>query len=256
MHVRRATIGTTVLAMLLSILFLGASGGSSQASAPTGKVFIVQAVPAERITVAVDGRNVESAVEVGGVIGPLSLSPGQHEVTLRASKGQWSVGTQVQVKASRSMDVVLHRPASRQGDPVVSTYDVPMKPIAPNKARVVLAHTATAPPADVRVDGTTVFTNIANGEFAKADVPAGEHVVALLPSGGQPKDAFLGPLTVDLPATTVTMVYAVGSPRNNSMQVVAHEVSLASDGSSPPSDIDTGSSAGLVRDVVVSPFGR
>ena len=43
-------------------------------------------------------------------------------------------------------------------------------PSAPSKARVLIAHTASVAPADVRVDGAVVFTNIANGEFAVADV--------------------------------------------------------------------------------------
>ena len=71
--------------------------------------------------------------------------------------------------------MVLHLPAEVGGDPVVHSYDAPTGAIGPDKARVVLAHTATVAPADVEVDGETVFTNIANGEFAEADVPAGTH---------------------------------------------------------------------------------
>ena len=130
---------------------------------------------------------------------------------------------------------------------------MPTQPIGPGKARVVLAHTATAPPADVRVDRQTVFTNIANGEYAEADVAAGGHQVALVPSGTDRK-AFLGPLDVSLQAETVTMVYAVGSPMNGSMRVVSHSAGLASDGSVRPSRIETGSDAGLVRDAVVALF--
>ena len=108
-------------------------------------------------------------------------------------------------------------------------------------------------PADVRVDKQTVFTNIANGEFAEADVAAGGHQVALVPSGTD-RRAFLGPLDVSLRAETVTMVYAVGSPSNNSMRVVSHSAGLSSDGSVCPSRIETGSDAGLVRGVRVSLF--
>ena len=79
--------------------------------------------------------------------------------------------------------MVLHLPADVGGDPVVHSYAAPTGPIGPGKARVLLAHTATVAPADVEVDGETVFTNIANGEFADADVPEGSIEVALLPSG-------------------------------------------------------------------------
>jgi hypothetical protein len=98
-------------------------------------------------------------------------------------------------------------------------------------------------PADVEVDGATVFTNIANGEFADADVPAGTIEVALLPSGST-ADPILGPLDVTLEARTLSMIYAYGNPRNGSMNVIAHTATLAPDGSVRPSRIDTGS-AGL-----------
>ena len=121
--------------------------------------------------------------------------------------------------------MVIHRPAEVAGDPVVNSYATPVKPIGPGKARVLLAHTATVAPADVRVDGQVVFENIANGEFAEADVPAGAHKVELLPTG-LTTDPILGPLDVDLKPRTVTMVYAVGSPTDQSMNVIVHTAQL------------------------------
>ncbi len=141
-------------------------------------------------------------------------------------------------------DVVLHLPAEVGGAPVVHSYLAPTGAIGPGKARVMLAHTATVAPADVQVDGETVFTNIANGEFADADVPQGTIEVALLPSGSA-GDPILGPLDVSLEASTLSMIYAYGNPRDGSMNVIAHTAELAPDGSVRPSRIDTGS-AGLV----------
>ncbi len=246
---RPATIFTVILAVVLSAFLLAAGTGTSQARKARGEVYVVQAVPGKTVTVSVDGREVEDGAKVGAVVGPLSLAPGKHD--LEMSSDEWQVTTTVKVVAGKATDVVLHSPASRQGDPVVSQYAVPSQPIGPGKARVVLAHTATAPPADVRVDRKTVFTNIANGEYAEADVAAGGHEVALVPSGSD-RRAFLGPLDVSLRAETVTMVYAVGSPTNNSMRVVSHSAGLASDGSVRPTRIETGSEAGLVSDVLVS----
>ncbi len=132
------------------------------------------------------------------------------------------------------------------------SYATPVKPIGPGKARVLLAHTATVAPADVRVDGQVAFTNIANGEFADADVPAGPHKVELLPTG-MTTNPILGPLDVDLKPRTATMVYAVGSPKDQSMNVIVHTTQLASDGSTMPETMDTGS-AGLAADAGVTPF--
>ena len=66
--------------------------------------------------------------------------------------------------------------------------------------------------------------------------------------------ALLGPIAVALPAATLTMVYAFGTPENGSMNVISHQDGLASDGSVAPSAIDT-RLAGLASMLPVRPFG-
>jgi len=213
-------------------------------------VAVVQAVPDSMVRVSIDGKTVEAQAGAGDVLGPFPLTPGKHEIDF-AGADDVSVTTTLQVKASSHQDVVLHRPASVGGAAVVTSYPTPTDPIGPGKARVQVAHTATVAPADVVVDGMVVFSNIANGEFATADVPAGKHVVALFPTG-QKSDPLLGPLEVTLAPGTVTMVYALGEAA--SMELVVHTARLAADGSVFPVMIDTGS-AGLARSIRVTPFG-
>jgi hypothetical protein len=221
-------------------------------AAPAGHVAIVQAVPGATVDVMIDGEEVESGVAAGEVLGPYRLSPGEHRVDFSGSGGVAEAAT-VEVAADSEQDLVLHLPASVGGAAVVTSYATPDEPIGPGKARVLVAHTATVAPADVKVDGQVVFENIANGEFATADVPAGKHVVALLPTG-QTTDPILGPLTVELAPQTVTMVYAMGDPEEGTMELVAHSSRLAPDGTLVPSMIGTGS-AGLAGDIPVTPFG-
>lgn len=249
---RRVMILLATFSLALSGLLVGSSGSAVQAKPANGMLYLVQAVPERIVSVTVDGKVVEDAAMTGDVVGPVRLAPGKHEVVLTSDA--WSLRSTVKISSGEAEDVVLHSPASRTGDPVISQYAIPTQPIGPGKARVVLAHTATAPPADVRVDGRTVFSNIANGEFAEADVPAGGHQVALLPIGTD-RGAFLGPLKLSLPNDTVTMVYAVGWPRDGSMRIVSHSAGLSSDGSVTPTEINTGSAAGSAREMVVSPFG-
>ncbi|MBZ5738878.1 DUF4397 domain-containing protein [Nocardioides mangrovi] len=215
------------------------------------EVFVVQALPGASYDVSIDGKDVADGLATG-VAGPYAVDAGGHDLVFTPTGDGAPIATSVRTGAGSSTDVVLHQPAARDGDPVVDTYVAPMKPIGPGKARVLLAHTATVPPADVRVDGEVVFTNIANGEYAEADLPAGTHTVALLPTGSR-HDPILGPLDVRLPAGTITLVYAVGSPRDGSMDVVSHRERLASDGSVAPSRIETGS-AGLAAFVRVRTF--
>jgi len=245
-------------ALLLPLLGVGQPGEAvapptAPATAPAkapAQVTVIQAVPGATVDVSVDGRSVATGAGVGDILGPFDLAPGSHEVTF--SGGATDVASTLDVAAGASTDVVLHLPAAVDGDPVVHTYDAPTGAIGPGKARVVLAHTATVAPADVRVDGETVFTNIANGEFAEAELPAGTHEVALLPTG-RTSDPILGPLDVPLEARTLSMIYAYGNPQDASMNVIAHTSVLAADGAVRPTTIDTGS-AGLADGVTVTPF--
>jgi hypothetical protein len=220
--------------------------------APSGQVVVVQGVPGAVYAVSIDGKEVKRDVAVDAVLGPYQLSAGQHRVQFTDSQGNKQVASTVDVTAGSSSDVVVHLPAEVGGAPVVNLYRTPRKPIAPGKARVLVAHTATVAPADVRVDGQVVFTDIANGEYATADVASGTHSVALLPTGTTTKP-ILGPLPLTLEPSTVTMVYAVGRPSNGSMNVILHSATLTSNGATAPATIDTGS-VGLAARIRVSPF--
>ena len=215
-----------------------------------GSVTLIQAVPGAEMTAAVDGDDVGQVIAAGAIVSLPPLAPGQHEVEFAFDGG--GVAATIEVRAGTSTDVVVHRPAEVGGDPTVSVYPTPTDPIGPGKARVVLAHTATTAPADVDVDGEVVFTNIANGEYAEADVAAGTHRVALLPSGVT-APPILGPLDVRLKAGTLTSIYAVGNPRTRSMDVIVHETRLKADGSEAPTRVNTGS-AGLVAALRVPTF--
>jgi len=258
MNIRSVRAAVTVAALVLSSTLATVSFASNAQEAPParagaaaqGKVAIVQAVPKLSFTVTVDGEEVQGDVVEGTILGPLDLAEGSHEVTF--DDGSEQISSSVDVAAGESSDVVVHRPAEVGGTPVVSVYPTDNDPIDPGKARVLLAHTATVAPADVVVDGQTVFTNIANGEFAQADVAAGAHEVSLLPSGvtGTP---ILGPLDVTLEEGTITSVYAVGNPQDGSMNVIVRTTGGTSSGSEAPTGIDTGS-AGLVGGVHVWTF--
>jgi hypothetical protein len=243
----------TALAASLALLVVApAQPVSAAPAAGTARVTVIQAVPGATVEVTIDGEAVAEDAEVGSVLGPFDLAPGSHDISFTGDGMQ--VDTSLEVTAGAASDVVLHLPADVGGDPVVTSYAAPTGPIGPGKARVLLAHTATVAPADVEVDGKTVFTNIANGEFADADVPAGTISVALLPSGST-GDPILGPIDVSLAGSTLSMIYAYGNPRDGSMNVISHTEALSSDGSVAPSRINTGS-AGLVRDPVSTFDGR
>ena len=230
---------------------MSASGSAQQlAKAPqSGQVFVVQALTGPAVSVSVDGEP-EEQVASGEVLGPLSLAPGKHTVTVTGSNPSWTMDASVTTRAGGSSDVVLHRPASVQGPPTVTVYRNPVTAVPADKGRVMVAHTATVPPADITVNGDVIFSNVANGEFATAEVPAGTHQVSIVPTG-RTKPVLLGPLDLAAEAGTLTQVFAVGRPSNNSMDVVVHTLPVSTRGTSAPEQVNTGS-AGLVAGLPVA----
>ncbi len=234
-------LGATVLALGAGALF-----GAASAAPATGRISIVQAVPGQQVGVTVGGRKVESAAAVGAVLGPFDLPVGQQQVTFTSGGNQ--IHTQVDVRSGDSSDVVLHLPARSAGAPVINTYRVPLGPIGVNKSRVLLAHAATVGAVDIAVNGRTTFRDVANGQFAKADVPAGDYQVAL---DGVADKALHADFDVPLAASTLSMVFAY--EQGGKMKTIVDSRRLASNGVTAPTRIHTGS-AGLASGGVSS-FG-
>lgn len=234
---------------------LEGSGGSSSTSpaagASAGQVTVVQAVPGSLVGVKMDGRTVQEGASAGSVLGPFTMPPGEHSVLFTNVQGT-SISQQITVKAGVNRDVVLHLPQSAEGKPEVNTYRTPGRSIGPEKGRVLVAHTANVGAADVAFDGTVIFNGVTNGQYAEADVPSGSHEVQLFPAGEDTKPV-LGPVAMNVPASTVTMSYVYGSPSDDSMKVVSHTSRISSAGTAAPKRIHTGS-AGLAGDLP-SAFG-
>lgn len=238
---------SAALAAALGLVALTAPGAASadtvSAKRQSGAVYLVQGLPGKSVTAKVDG-GASQTLASKQVLNPMSLSAGTHKVTFSGTHPSWTMNTSVHVTPGSSMDVVLHRPASASGSPVVNVYSNKLSSAGADKGRVVVAHTAVVPPADVIVDGQVVFSNIANGEFASADVPAGDHVVKVVPTG-QKSPVILGPLTLNVKANALTRVFAIGQPQNKSMDAIVQVLPLRGAGAKAPTSVPLGS-AGLV----------
>jgi len=267
MNARRGTTTVAVLAAaVLAASVIGPAGAAPSgppapaesaaaaeaavpAAARTASVYVVHALPDTPVSVTLDDREQRTGVQPSSIIGPFRLTPGEHQVTVTGTDPDWTMDAAVTVSAGGSADVVLHRPAAVGTRPTVTVYDNPLQPVPAGTGRVVVAHTATVPPADVRVDGRVVFANIANGEFATAEVPSGRHQVSIVPTG-RAGPALLGPLELAARSGTLTRVFAVGRPQDGSMDVIVQELPLPTRGSAAPEVVDTGS-AGLVAGLPV-----
>jgi hypothetical protein len=208
---------------------------------PTGKVFVIQGVPGASVDVSIDGKTVDTGAEAKAILGPMSLTDGKHTITFASA--QWTVTSSFQVQA-RSSDIVLHWPAEIGPKPETTVFKNDIAPVPAGKGRLTVAHTAVVPPADVRVDQKVLFSNIANGEFISADVPAGTYSVDIVPTG-QDTDPLLGPVDLPVKGGVLTRVFAIGQPTNGSMDAIVQVLPLRQTGSKAPSQVEAGS-AGLV----------
>ena len=212
---------------------------SATAAGPPG-TYVVQGVPGTTVDVTVDGKVVQSGVKPKQVVGPLDLATGRHTVAFKSP--DWTSSGRVSV-ATSSQDVVLHWPADAADRPEVTVFTNDLRPVVATQGRLVVAHTAVVPPADIVANGKTLFTNIANGEFVTADVPADTYSVSVVPTGGG--DPLLGPVDLPVKAGALTRVFAIGAPRNGSMDAVVQVLPLSTTKAGAPTSVPTGS-AGLV----------
>ena len=101
------------------------------------------------------------------------------------------------------------------------------------KASLVVAHTATVPPADIQVNGDVLFENIGNGEALELTVPVATYEVAIVPTG-ETEPVVLGPLELTVKGGAVNRVYAIGDPGKKTMNVAVHVIPTGSSGSGEP----------------------
>jgi hypothetical protein len=232
---------SALLIALVTLLATALTGGSAQATG-AASTYVVQGVPGAQVDVSVDGQVVQSGVAAKQVVGPLDLAAGSHTVTFRST--DWTVTTSVDTAGSQ--DVVLHWPADAENKPVATVFTNDVSAVGSGKGRLTVAHTAVVPPADIVAGGKTLFTNIANGEFVSAVVPASTYNVAVVPTGGG--DPLLGPVDLPVKAGALTRVFAIGAPRNGSMDAVVQVLPVPTRGGGQPTNVDTGEAGLLAPD--------
>ena len=242
MKARSWTKGALALLLAGAAAVLPAQGAdAAHHRAATGKVFVIQGVPGASVDVSIDGKTVDTGAEAKAILGPMSLTDGKHTITFTSD--QWTVTSSFQVHA-RSADIVLHWPAEIGPKPETTVFKNDIRPVSAGKGRLTVAHTAVVPPADIRVDQKVLFSNIANGEFISAEVPAGTYSVDIVPTG-QDTDPLLGPVDLPVKGGVLTRVFAIGQPTNGSMDAIVQVLPLRQTGSKAPNQVNAGS-AGLV----------
>ena len=134
------------------------------------------------------------------------------------------------VKAGTSTDLVLHRQADSTLDPVFTTYANDLSPVTAGSGRLTVAHTAAVGPADIRVKGDVLFSNVANGEQLTLTVPRGSYPVDIVPTATSGPVVF-GPVDLPVAAASLTRVFAIGVAATSSMDAVVQVLPISTRGS-------------------------
>lgn len=235
-RVARWRIGA--LFALLAALVLGVGGATVAVAADVGTVFVVQAIAGTTAQVSVDGTVVQAAAPAKSVIGPLQLSPGQHVVEL-TSGSTVVVSARFTVSAGDNLDVVAHRAADTAMTPLITVFRNDLSAVGPGKTRLVVSHVAVAEPADIRVDGKPYFRNVANAESLSVVVPAGSYSLDIVPTATANKN-ILAPVRISLAPGTLTRVFAIGNPEDNTSDAIVQVLKVPVVGAGAPTSVHTG----------------
>jgi hypothetical protein len=158
------------------------------------------------------------------VAGPLDLPPGKYDIALTAP-GQ-PIGSAIlkvdgaTIPDGANVTLVAHLDAT--GKPKLTPFVNDTSKIAAGKARLVVRHTAAAPAVDVRAGGQPVFKNLTNPNEAKADIAASTVSADVVLTGTT--TVVLGPTSLNLKEGTSTIVYAIGSADQKTLDVVAQTI--------------------------------
>jgi Domain of unknown function (DUF4397) len=244
--VNRAARWLTLALLAAGVLALAGVTISPSYAANDTEIYIVQGLPGKNLDVAIDGESVAEDVKTAAVAGPFKVEPGSRTVTF-SEDGTTVLENTFSIKEGSKADIVAHLPASSSGDPLVTVYKYDDIKVPKGKAFLVVSHVAAVPPADVRVDETVLFENIANGESLELMVPVATYKVDIVPTK-ETEPVYFGPVSLTVKGGAINRVYALGDPEKKTMNVAVHVITAGTTGSGKPSEVNTGTGGQAVGD--------
>lgn len=227
---------------LLFVLLLSAA--APVAAQTNAEVFVVHGIPAADVAGAPSGLPVDVSIggtcslpnlRFGQIVGPLHVSPGTYAVAVhfpatgRCTSSAVIGPAQIPFNAGENSTVIAHLTGT--GGLTASKFVNNLTSTPAGRARVSIVHAANAPAVDLYL--TTQFgnltatrglaTSVVNGETATVPV-AGTSTQFAITAAGSTAAAY-GPSTLGLQPNKAYLLYVVGSLANNSLSVIAKDVS-------------------------------
>jgi hypothetical protein len=234
MRIARTVVAAAALTAVASAA--GLSGAEAQDAA---RIHLLHGIPATNVDVEAGGANVFEDFAFGETQ-DLSALAGETLAGLKVkAAGTDTVAIDagdVQLPSSGNYTIIAHLDAA--GNPTLGVFQNDTSTLAAGQGRLIVRHTAAAPAVDVRAGGAVVFSNLPNGDEAKADLPAGTVSADVVPTGAT-EPVVIGPADLSIVDGQALIVYAVGSLDGGSLTVLTETI----DGlGTAPDRVNTGNS--------------
>ena len=242
--------------MTRALCVLGAAGAAAllplalatpaSAQAAGAEVRVLHGIPETPVDVYVNGERALDDFAPGTTTDNLALPAGAYEVAVFPAdaadgSGEAVIGpVTLQVPASGNVSAIAHLGAD--GAPTITPFVNDTSAAPAGSGRLVVRHTAAAPAVDVLAGGEAVFSNLTNPNEESAELPAGTVSASVAATGTT--EPVIGPADVPVVAGQATIVYAIGSLDESSLDVLVQTVALEGSGGAP-SGVPAGS-GGLV----------
>ncbi len=247
---RRAPLaGAAVAALGAGAALTAAGSASAQGEQEVSEVSVVHGIPGQPVDVYVDGDAVLEGFAPGEIAGPLELPAGAYDIAVTEPGGDPDTGAILniagaEVPGDANLSLVAH--LDEDGQPTLAPFVNEPAALAAGEAKLTVRHTAAAPAVDVRAGGEPAFTDLTNPNENTATVAAGTLEADVVLAGTD--TVALGPAVLDLAEGTSTIVYAVGSADEQTLELVVQTIEGMH---SPPEGVPSGT-GGLAATGVAS----
>lgn len=228
-----------VLALAIALTTVGSAFANSNSSSSNASVYVIHGIngrdlglPASSlpVDVSVNGGCALKGFTFGQIVGPLSLPAGTYAIAISLANASNPCSNAVVISANvpftagESSTVIAHLSAA--GAPTASKFVNDLSNPGFLKGRVSVRHTAAAPAVDVKVNfglrNIATIEDLTNGNKADASLFFSFYNASVFVANTDTR--VLGPASFFSLPNRLTMIYAVGSASNGTLQLIRHTI--------------------------------
>ncbi len=223
---RRLPLVLVVLVMVAAVI-----AGSAVSASADATVYVVHGIPDAVLDVALDGECVLQGAMFTDQAGPMDIPAGIHQITVSMADptnpcgGYVVLDIPVQLMDGENVTAVAF--LDDMCVPTAAKFTNDFSRTTPGKARVILHHTACAPPIDIAVAREMdapfepMVQGLANGDQVVDELRPGEWYIWIAEAGST--EPAVGPTLVRIKPFTAYRAFAVGSMAHGNATVVVFE---------------------------------